>query len=206
MLAPAFTVSFAEDSSARLCSSPPWANNNLNSAIQTRLPVYPDLLTSHDPASQTELLPKLQSLQIRPPNILSGIPLKEHVDPGRIPSIPSNNSAPFNASTEGIMSPTLHSNVIGDRTLGASVNVTNSRNPTTAYRGMRHQMMSESNRGITPEELSQQQVKANANLELANQLSANKNIVLDDDTPLITRPPLKGNNLSLSVSEFPPLK
>ena len=205
---------FGESSVIRSNYSPLWPNNNLNIPIQNLLPTHPNMLACDQSSSQASLMSQFQSMQLRPPTLPGGMPLGGYFDPMRMLFIPPTNLAPFNPPMEHLMPQNVHSNIMLEQQMDPRIvemnpHYTIYHNPNSAshtFQELSHSTTSQRDQDIEPVVMSEQQVLANANLELANRLSANKTI-MSDDTQLLGSPPTnRDESFSSSVNDFPPLK
>ena len=174
----------------------PWPNNNMNIPtscmnIPNFIPIHPNLLRYQHPTQQlqTPLLPHFDSLQITPPISLSGVPISGYPDPRRPLIMPPGLIPPLAPATQRLLFPNIPSNGMPQNQISnhyQEINCVlpgNSTNPNKSFQDTSHQSMymsENSSHGPVPPILSEQQAKANANLELASRLSATKNTFSTD--------------------------
>ena len=212
MLKPACAMPLGESSVMRPNYSSPWLNNNLSIPVQNFIPMPPNMVPYHESSRQAALLSQFQSMQIRSPNISSGMLPAGYFDPTRMMFIPPSNFAPFNPPREHIVPQNARPNVIYEQQMDQRVIEVSpmypipATNPSHVFQETSHPTMSEYKPNIVCEGISEQQLIANANLELANRLSASHNIMADDKQLLGSSPLTVEASFSPSDNDFPPLK
>ena len=210
MLISASTISFGYNNGSMLPEYiQPWLNYNTNiPPMHDFIPMHPHIVRNPHPAPpQPSLLSHLQSLQISPPSVtLGGFPMGGFPDPARMLFMPPANFPPFLPPIQHQVSqnvlPNLNYNGLQMNVQPHETNFTLPGNTTSHNKSFQdniYQNQSENNSAL----LSEQQSKANANLELANRLNARRNI-FPNDVPLVDSSPR--TSCSPGINEFPRLQ
>lgn len=210
MLISASTVSFGLNNGSVLPEGiPPWPNNNTNiPPMHNFMPMHPYIARNPHPVPpQASLFSPFQSLQISPPPVtLSGFPMGGYPNPARMLFMPPGNFPTFLPP----MGHQLSQNFLPNPTYnGLQMNV-QPQEPDfflpghiTSHNKSFQDNIYQNQSEINPVLLSEQQTTANANLELANRLSARRNII-PNNVPLVDSCPR--TSFSPSIDEFPRLK
>ena len=213
LLTTASTISFGHNNG--LIPPPPgiqpWPNNNGNipPGFHNLLPIQPYLSTNqHIAPPETSLLAQFQSLQMMPPVTSTGLPMGGYGDPRGLLFAQPGNFNPFLPHIDHQMSQSFHHNHMYKDQIQMNVQhqeISSSlRGDSTSQNNMSFQINSQQNQCDRDSVLfSDQQAKADANLELAKKLTVKTNVIPNDLT-LIDSSPRK--NFSTCIEEFPALK